>query len=220
MSRSLKAQEIIGAVKRTDKLTLVVEGKTDSRIVREMADFVGEAGLVLKCDGRPAVLEVFNEVSRLGLRHCIVMADSDLYIFSGHPPGLSDIIFTEGYSIENDIIMSVNIEKLLKSHELSTYKTAVSAFMVWYIDRIKSNLQPSPPAGCSYSDSICSVIKIVGQSVSSLHGIKGSSSPCPVEKLIRSNPERYIRGKQLIEIIHKILQDPKYEVQYGVVIKH
>ena len=57
------------------------------------------------------------------------MADKDLWLFSGIPPDYPDIIWTEGYSIENDLYAGASLEDLLNADEVDEHGQVLDSIM-------------------------------------------------------------------------------------------
>lgn len=122
---------------------VVVEGVDDIIVYRSLITIFSSKRIqVLTAGGRDKVLEVFDEVKKLGyLDKAIFIVDQDSWIFSGIPSPYQDprIIYTSGYSIENDIYVDRNIDNLLIGAGLSTsFNSKLHLFLQWFalaIDR-------------------------------------------------------------------------------------
>lgn len=103
--------ELCAVVKNSSLITVFVEGRDDMSIYDRFYD--GQVSIV-QTQGRNTLLKTFVEAKKRGLLgKCVFVADSDLYVFEGIPLQYADIIFTTGYSIENDVVADCGIIKNL-----------------------------------------------------------------------------------------------------------
>ena len=100
----MTVDECVALLRRTDLQTVIVEGKDDMQIYQWAERRVGiQKANVLPVGGRETLLAVYKRRSEFAHLPVAFVADRDLWLFSGIPPGYPDIIWTEGYSIENDL---------------------------------------------------------------------------------------------------------------------
>ena len=96
--------EIISYLGKTSLPTLLVEGEDDASIYRWLEDQLGVfTGSILICSGRDTLLSIYRKRSTFTHGKVAWLADSDMWVLTSPPPDLADVIFTAGYSIENDL---------------------------------------------------------------------------------------------------------------------
>jgi hypothetical protein len=128
----MNASEIISAIKRSMVPTLCVEGTQDKAALRLLEDQIGLKGVVLPCHGRSNLLEVWAHRSEFTHKKVAFMADRDLFVFSGIPSNCVGIIFTNGYSLENDILESKRWKKLFDFNDIQTYEMTLDLAIKYY----------------------------------------------------------------------------------------
>ena len=68
---------------------------------------------VMAAGGRNNLLGVYKQRQKFADLPVAFVADQDMWLFSGIPSGYDGIIWTEGYSIENDLYADADMENLL-----------------------------------------------------------------------------------------------------------
>ena len=96
--------ELVAMLGHAELPTVIVEGKDDMRIYRWVEGRVGSQNAnVLPAGGRENLLSVYQRRNEFTHLPVAFVADRDLWLFSGIPEIYHDIIWTLGYSIENDL---------------------------------------------------------------------------------------------------------------------
>lgn len=136
--RVLPVQIIVSTIKKCQSgKYVVVEGVDDIVVYRNLITLYHAKGIkVLPAGGRDKVLEVFNDLSETPyLNNAIFIVDQDSWIFSGIPPEYQHnrIIYTSGYSIENDIYLDKQLEILMQSTGVYTsFQTDLQIYLNWF----------------------------------------------------------------------------------------
>jgi hypothetical protein len=129
----LTEEEIIQTLRRSSLTTVIVEGKDDMMIYRWIEKQVGiELVNFLPCGGRQTLLNIFNRRDEFSHIKTIFIADKDTFVYTGIPNEYSDIIWTTGYSIENDLYYGRFAEKLLDINEELKFRIALKNFTTYY----------------------------------------------------------------------------------------
>lgn len=133
MEIHLTVDEIVETLKRSSLTTVLVEGKDDMIIYRWMEQKIGiTRANFLSCGGRENLLNVFNRRDEFAHIKTIFVADKDAYVYSGIPQELNDIVWTRGYSIENDLYYGKFVEKLLDVNEEVVFRLSLKNFITYY----------------------------------------------------------------------------------------
>ena len=106
---SYSVEEIISELsKPTALLKVLVEGKDDALVYRyiegklnDLISIDNKADVII-CGGRLELIEVFESREKFKNTKVVFLADKDMWFFVGVPKDYEDIVFTDGYSIEND----------------------------------------------------------------------------------------------------------------------
>lgn len=143
----MTVDEIIAYLNHSSIPTLLVEGKDDHQIYRWLEEKLEDLDLdILQCGGRKALLELYDEKHRIRKKDILFLADLDLWLFSGVPIKYKNIIFTTGYSIENDIFSSAKeiLESLISTAKIANYHKAVDELSKWYSFEVDEHLNSRP----------------------------------------------------------------------------
>ena len=129
--------ELCAVVKNSSLITVFVEGRDDMSIYDRFYD---DKVSIVQTQGRNTLLKTFVEAKERGLLgKCVFVADSDLYAFEEIPSQYADIIFTTGYSIENDVVADCGIIKNLL-HDIGckifeSGKHLLSRWFAFYVEQ-------------------------------------------------------------------------------------
>lgn len=133
MKIHLTENEIVELLKRSSLTSVVVEGKDDMTIYRWIEEKIGISNAnFLPCGGRHTLLNVFNRRDEFSHIKTIFLADKDCFVYSETPNQYDDIIWTKGYSIENDLYHGKFLEKILNINEEVNFRIALKNFIIYY----------------------------------------------------------------------------------------
>jgi hypothetical protein len=104
------------------------------QLMKENIDF-------FSCMGVNNLMGVFNRRNELANLHVLFFRDRDLLIHTGIPGGLTEMLFTKGYSIENDVYAETGIEDILLTPvERQNHTIAKRNFILWYAAKIHQTI--------------------------------------------------------------------------------
>lgn len=129
--RGAELDEIIAALKRSAVPTLVVEGRDDYVAFGEFeVENVSWGFTVLPVNGEGNVQKIIEKVEEINHPALAFLLDRDCSLFTGISYGLlrEDTFFTDGYSIENDLIRDGNIIQLVKVTDKAWFTKELSSF--------------------------------------------------------------------------------------------
>jgi hypothetical protein len=133
MEINLTVEEIVQMLKRSSLTTIVVEGKDDMTIYRWIEDEIGiSKANFLPCGGREILLKVFERRHEFSHIKTIFVADKDGFVYDCVPAKYSDVLWTKGYSIENDLYCGKFVEKLLTVTEEVNFRISIRNFIKYY----------------------------------------------------------------------------------------
>ena len=125
--------ELVATLKRSALPTILVEGDDDMMIYRWVEERTGiYTASVLPCGGRTALLAVYERRTEFSHLKTAFVADRDMWLFTAIPPEYSDVVWTEGYSIENDLYAGSNLEDFLDRDEASEHKQVLRGLIEWF----------------------------------------------------------------------------------------
>lgn len=135
----LTLEEIIATLEHSNLPAIVVEGKDDIIIYRKLEEEISNV-VVTPVGGRANVLKIFQETinpnGRLYNKNIVFIADQDIWINIGIPDEFKNqkLIFTSGYSIENDVFIDYCCQKMIDDNPdiKSNFNQDKEKFIDWY----------------------------------------------------------------------------------------
>jgi hypothetical protein len=210
---ALTPDEIVELLKRTFTPTIICEGTTDSLVYREIISRVGAMVTIIDCGGRHTLLRVYDRKSEFASKKVAFVADKDLWYFTGCPPEYAEVVFTEGYSIENDLIAGCEIERLLSREERAKFLQALDSLLIWYhFELAKLRSGQDPKIGLSVRSVIdAETCELQGKISSSMSAMVVSGAH------IKLFPEykKALRGKTLLELLLLFLSHSNRDSKYS-----
>ena len=139
--QDLTVDELVAVLGRSQLLTVIVEGQVDIQIYRWIEESIINRKVdIQSAGGRNNLLLVYKRRNEFAHLPVAFVADRDLWLFSGIPPGYPDIIWTEGYSIENDLYAGANLENLLNVDEVDEHRQVLEAIIEWFAFEVEEHL--------------------------------------------------------------------------------
>jgi hypothetical protein len=142
---SLTVDELVSTLKHSSLATVLVEGDDDLIVYRWIEEKIGVINAnVLPCNGRNNLLAVYKRKNEFSHLNTVFVADKDMWVFTTIPAEYNDnIVWTTGYSIENDLYTGANIEKLFSSSQKNGYNELVKNVTKWFafeVEQYRNNL--------------------------------------------------------------------------------
>src|ERR1700693_3928775 len=100
----LTVEELIAAFNRSSVPIVAGEGKTDVEILRHLEKSIGIEGSVVPCGGCNTIFENLDQHSEITNSRVVFLADQDMCCIRGNHRIHPRLVYTWGFSIENDII--------------------------------------------------------------------------------------------------------------------
>lgn len=143
MDVQCSAKELVAVLSKSSIATVLVEGSDDMQVYRWIEDAIPGGVDVLSTGGRGNLLEIYKERAKFDIPIAFV-ADRDLWSFTSCPSEYSDVIFTTGFSIENDVLLDSSIEKLFSKEEVDTLNGCIKELANWYAYEVEEYLNGRP----------------------------------------------------------------------------
>lgn len=132
-SRIPSVDEIVSILAHGDTPTLLVEGSDDMQVFGYFEEAFGGEMRVMQCGGIDSLLQVFHRRIEFDGKRVAFLADRDLRYYDGVPSELSSgIVFTKGYSLENDIICGSGIFKFYNNSDSAHYARVRRELCRWW----------------------------------------------------------------------------------------
>jgi Protein of unknown function (DUF4435) len=201
------SNEIVALLKKSNLITVLVEGTADVVIYRWLEKRFEQSIDLVHCGGRNTLIEVYKRRLEFSSRKVVFLADQDLWVHSIIPPEFSDIVFTSGYSIENDIFAGSNLEGLLDDKEMESYYKDLDLLIHWYAFEVE---QYRTTGYCEVATNINRILKSDPQRICEVFKAdRNFQDPDPVTvDDIRNDYKIKFRGKTLFDTLWKYLNTP------------
>ncbi len=201
----VSVEEAIATLSRSSLPTIVVEGTDDILVYRELETYHNGSFLsVFPVGGRDAVLSLFDSRSAMESGTVLFIADQDSWVIQGIPEPYHhpDLLLSNGYSIENDVIRDGNLINLMSASEKESFASELDRFIVWYTVAFHSFCEDQNERIAIHPNE---VFNRAGLVTSSANDIAHSETLRDLQAIILADPFRLIRGKSLLNLIMRHL---------------
>lgn len=212
----LTTDEIVAYLKRTSQLTVLVEGADDKMVYRYIESRLEDLEIdCMDCGGRPSLLAIFGRRNEFPDSPVIFIADKDMWFFTSIPEEYSSgIIFTNGYSIENDLYLKDLFESLLDAGDRDKFDNLIDALAKWQAFHVVAF---SINGSCQCDFHVNQVVPPLNVSLCPQHlaNIAFSEPPDELVRQIRVSYFSSLRGKTLFEAILRYLNGRSRSSSYS-----
>lgn len=216
----LTVDELVDMLRHSDLPTVIVEGKDDIRIYRWIEARLGSHNAnVHPAGGRNNLLSVYERRQEFAKLPVAFVADKDMWLFSEIPSVYSDIIWTEGYSIENDLYLDADLETLLDPEERKRHQQFLDVIFEWFASEVEECLAGRP----FEIDHHCDEVVPLGQTTLREKFRKRLNFRPPSAETLRQIKSEYklkLRGKLLFQVLERFLKARKPHTQYNIYSLH
>lgn len=209
----LTLEEHISELEHSNLPTIIVEGKDDIIIYRQLENIVNAD--VKPVHGRNNILAIFHNFltnPKLRNKKILFIADKDTWVNTAVPVEYQHhtLIFTEGYSIENEVFIDYSCEKIIYSGGDTAKKLRFDdekqKFIYWYALALQSTLNGSNLPNRELSTGVHHVLNEYSK-FSSLH--VNEIFPTQLQNDLIQNYTLKLRGKSLLELFTKTYNNHK-----------
>lgn len=195
--------EFVGLLKGgSDFPTLIVEGRDDCGIYSKFENETDPTGFsILEVGGRNNLLQIFKRRNEFaGRSNVAFMADRDAWIYSDIPAEYLDysLIFTTGYSVENDAFVDARLWCLVDKAATPLFERDIHSFTKWYAREVYRYMSGRPH---QFATSPTYVLN--HRLFESVDSTGDDEYPHELFSSIHSNYKTHLRGKSLLEILEK-----------------
>ena len=212
---TMTVDEWVATLSHLDFPMLLVEGDDDMRIYRWLQERVGnqEVG-VEPVGGRKTLLSIYARRDEYAHLPVAFLADRDLWLFSGIPPDYPDIVWTLGYSIENDLYAGAELENLLNADEAEDHGKILDVIIEWFAFEVEEYLAKRE----ALVDTSCYTVVPLGKTQMD-EGFRDNRGFRPPNEefyqRIKAAYQLELRGKTLFEILTRFLSASDREVKHS-----
>lgn len=201
--------ELVALLRRTSLPTLLVEGTTDAFVYRCLEEQLRALDLdVVICGGRSTLLSVFRRRGEYINSLVVCLADRDMWLFTAIPDEYSGVVWTTGYSIENDAYAGSGVERLLSVAEASLFDQLLGNVVQWLafeVEEFRAGRE------VCVAEHLNRVVPIPGVALDH-EFLLARGYRSPTESTIREIESEYplkLRGKTLFDMLVRFLSAPK-----------
>ncbi len=207
--------ELVAVLRRSNLPTVLVEGKDDMPIYRWVEERLGSrTANVMPAGGRNNLLKIYEQRQKFADLPVAFVADQDMCLFSGIPSDYDEIIWTEGYSIENDLYADAELENLLADEELQEHQQLRDAIVEWFAFEVEEYLAERDYKVSNH----CNEVVPPGQTQIDACFRKMRGMRPPDEKIhlqILENYRLQLRGKLLFQMLIRFLSKSDQYRNFG-----
>ena len=214
------ADEWVVALSRMRDPIVLVEGEDDVQICRWAAERLGIGRMdIYPAGGRQTLLDVYERRSEYAQLAVAFVADRDLWLFSCIPQGYDDVIWTDGYSIENDLYAGANLEALLDSDEIDPHRESLQSLVEWFAFEVERHLHGRAAHINTHLDQIVPPGQTtVDQSLLTTRQFRPPDAV--LHQQIQDAYQLQLRGKFLFQLLHRFLNAAGRHTQYKFKMLH
>ncbi|MDO9489220.1 MAG: hypothetical protein Q7J32_12665 [Sphingomonadaceae bacterium] len=203
---TLTVDEIVSFINRSSLPTAIIEGDDDVIVYRHLEVIFSNYGLsILPVGGRETLLCVFERRAELPNSIPIIfIADRDTWVYGDVPPEFvsQDLIFTDGYSIENDCFRDGRLDRLMTSAESVLFSDELGRTIEWYALALKRFLDGNETKLDIHPNAL---LDNEGNFAEQTTLVNHESYPDELRSLVQSNYTKYLRGKTLLALLMRQL---------------
>lgn len=212
-------EDYVAAIKDSEFLTIVIEGDDDKDVYQEFEEIYEHNNpivSVLEVGGRNTALGIFKRLKDTEYIHKVIfIVDKDQWVITGIEEEYQHerVIFTHGYSFENDVFIDGCLVKDMEAKNPETFNQELPVMLKWYaleMDRILNNRQ-------TFNLSV-DINHLFNQTDSFINPQEGESFPQETFNRLLTEYPHLLRGKTLLKFYTRIMNkrsDKKYKNQYS-----
>lgn len=194
----VSVDEFIATLRRSSLPTIIVEGIDDIVVYRYFEERLSRWGVsLMPVGGRQMVIDIFKRRGEFSAVKLAFVADMDFFVHSGVPADLvsDELIFTDGYSVENDVFRDGCLERLLKVEEREKFSDELAKFLRWYALALSRYL-----AGSSESISLHPE-RVLSNYDDLIVLVEGEVYPDALLQSVQDDYRKLLRGKSLMPLL-------------------
>jgi hypothetical protein len=200
----VSVDELFALIERSSLPTVLVEGDDDIIIFRRLEQLLSDRSVsVQPTGGRLALLKLFSRRSQWKNAPLVLFkADRGIWVNSDLPSEHKspDLIFTDGYSIENDAFRDGQFLKLMDEDEKNKFFQELKAFLFWYTHCLSKTVGGEEDA-LTLKTHPNTVLDSEPNIVEVCRGNMEDDSMREMYDTVLNDYDRLVRGKSLIAIL-------------------
>ena len=139
------ANSLVNILKSRVQPTIVVAGdKYNVSIIDKLVKYHGVEAKTERIHKRDTLLSVYERRNEFIHLPVAFVVDQEVNLFTRNPERHTDIIWTEGYSLKNDLYADADLEVLLEPHEVWRHQQVLNSIIDWFAFEVEEFLNGNP----------------------------------------------------------------------------
>jgi hypothetical protein len=204
----LTVVDALATLARSSVPSVITEGYSDYRALRKLEEKLSDIDVsFLPLSGKTTVLEVWRSLPPNRLDNTVALVDLDCWLYYGIPDQYiaDNLIFTCGYSIENDISLDYNFEDLMDNHERASFQLDLSHVALVHARLIEAGR----PHGS------CEIGAHPNQILGGMQVVDPSEEEAVLHNTLVQRHRQLVRGHTLMALYARQLSRPNRPVKFG-----
>ena len=136
---------LVNILKSSGQPTIVVSGgEGNVNIIDKLVKHHDVKAKTMRIHKRDTLLSVYERRNEFFHLPVAFVADQEMKLFTGNPERHTDIIWTQGYSLENDLYADADLEVLLEPHEVWRHQQVIKSTIDWFAFEVGEFLNGNP----------------------------------------------------------------------------
>lgn len=209
----LNDDELISAINHSSEPYIIVEGPDDVMIYRWILDDLNCEGLLEPRCGCDGVKILFDRRTEIKNPQVVFICDKDTIVYTGCvPQEYEDMIYTDGYSIENDLYNGMALERILfKEQDKKIFSTAMNSFLRAYACELEK-FRKSQSFDFSINPETIVDKNDYSLKISELKDFKEPSNE--TVDYLKNNYDMLLRGHSLFSLVRIVLGRKNRKIKY------
>ena len=199
-SVQLTPDELVSTIRRSQLPTLLVEGDDDIVVFRKLEERHADISLsLMQSGGRASLLKVFERKNEMANINIGFIADLDSWIVQGVPDHYqsASLIFTNGYSIENDMFSDGDLINMISDNRRPAFMQELTNFIEFFALELDRYLRGEAP---NLDIHINAVLDEPGYREARMVLSEGENYPVQLQQRIQDDFAKLVRGKNLLQL--------------------
>lgn len=212
-TKYLNDDELISAINNSSEPYIIVEGLDDVMIYRWILDDINCTAMLEPRYGCGGVKKIFNRRREIKNPKVVFICDKDKIVYTNAiPDGYKEMIYTEGYSIENDLYQGKELERrLFDKDDRKLFDLALDSFLRYYaceLEKFRSSVE------CDFTKKPESILNHNDYSLM-ITQLKDYKEPLTLTiDYLKKDYDLLLRGHSLFQLIGMILHRENRKIKY------
>ena len=139
---------LVGILKSSSLPTIVVAGKENAKIIKKLVKYhkadelLGGKQVQVDFTRKNTLLSAYERRNEfIHILPVSFVADQEMELFTGISERYTNVIWTRGYSLKNDLYADANLETLLEPHEVWRHQQVLNSTIEWFAFEVEEFLR-------------------------------------------------------------------------------